>query len=48
MGNSIIDYLIECGDGLTYLEVKGAVMKLGEGLRYESYPDCPSERGRDR
>jgi len=46
VGNSIIDYLMGCDDGLIYLEMKSAVMRVGEGLRYASYPDCPSKRAR--
>ena len=43
LGRSLIDYLLECGGEKVYLEVKSAVLKMGE---YAMYPDCPSSRGR--
>lgn len=43
LGDSLIDYLFECGGNPVYLEVKSAVLREGE---YATYPDCPSLRGR--
>ncbi len=43
LNQSLIDYLLQCGDGEAYLEVKSAVLRQG---RYAMYPDCPSRRGR--
>ena len=43
LGDSLIDYLLDCGGSHVYLEVKSAVLREG---RYAMYPDSPSERGR--
>ena len=43
LGESLIDYLLECSEGKVYLEIKSAVLRDG---RYARYPDCPSSRGR--
>ncbi len=43
LGDSIIDYLLACGEKQVYLEVKSAVLREGH---YAMYPDCPSARGR--
>lgn len=43
LGNSLIDYLLECGGEKIYLEVKSAVLREDY---YAMYPDCPSARGR--
>lgn len=43
LGQSMIDYLLQCSDGEAYLEVKSAVLRQG---RHAMYPDCPSRRGR--
>ena len=40
---SYIDYLLECEEEKTYLEVKSAVLRSN---KYAMYPDCPSPRGR--
>ena len=42
LGNSVLDYLLACGEKQIYLEVKSAVLREG---RYAMYPDCPSARG---
>lgn len=39
-----IDYLIQCGDSRIFVEIKSAVMDLGNG--FAGYPDAPTERGR--
>jgi len=44
LGDSLIDYLLECRGCTMYLEVKSAVLR-GDS-RYAMYPDCPTERGR--
>lgn len=44
LGDSLIDYLLECRGRSMYLEVKSAVLRGGS--RYAMYPDCPTERGR--
>ena len=43
LGKSLIDYLLECEEGRTFLEVKSAVLRENE---HAAYPDCPSARGR--
>jgi len=43
LGSSTLDYLLECGGGLVYAELKSAVLRVG---CYAAYPDCPSLRGR--
>lgn len=43
VGESILDYILECGDGKLLLEVKSAVLRI-DG--YASYPDCPSIRAK--
>ena len=43
LGESLIDYLLECDGEEIYLEVKSAVLRKG---KYAMYPDCPSARGR--
>ncbi len=42
--DSVLDYLYNCGDTMTLVEVKSAVMLL-EGF-WAGYPDPPSARGR--
>ncbi len=43
LGESLIDYLLKCGDVELYIEVKSAVLRENN---YAMYPDCPSLRGR--
>lgn len=43
LGNSLIDYLLECGRNEVYLEVKSTVLREEH---YAMYPACPSSRGR--
>ncbi len=43
LGNSLIDYLLECDRKEAYLEVKSSVLRED---CYAMYPDCPSSRGR--
>jgi len=43
LGESRIDYLLECNGRDVYLEVKSAALRKGECA---SYPDCRSARGR--
>ncbi len=43
LGDSRIDYLLECDGEEVYMEVKSAVLRRG---KYAMYPDCPSIRGR--
>ena len=43
LGESLIDYLLECDGKAVYLEVKSAVSMDN---KYAMYPDCPSSRGR--
>ena len=43
LGNSLIDYLLQCDGEEVFLEVKSAVLREGH---YAMYPDCPSCRGR--
>jgi len=43
LGESLIDYLMDCTGRNIYLEVKSAVLREGE---YAMYPDRPSVRGR--
>lgn len=43
LGDSLIDYLIDCNGKEVYLEVKSAALREGN---YAMYPDCPSLRGR--
>ena len=42
LGSSLIDYLLQCHGSFLYLEIKSAVLRIGE---FASYPDCPSLRG---
>ncbi len=44
LGSSVLDYLLECGGRLLYVEIKSAVMR-GDTI-YAMYPDCPTLRGR--
>ncbi len=44
IGDSVFDYLIECGELAYIVELKSAVM-IGSGWE-AMYPDCPTERGR--
>jgi len=43
LGNSLIDYLLDCNGAQVYLEVKSAVLREEH---HAMYPDCPSLRGR--
>ncbi len=43
LGESVLDYLVECNGEEVYVELKSAVLRLGDAA---SYPDCPSLRGR--
>lgn len=43
LGNSLIDYLLNCASREIYLEIKSAVLRQKE---IALYPDCPSQRGR--
>ena len=43
LGESVIDYLLQCEGREVYLEVKSAALREGE---HAMYPDCPSTRGR--
>lgn len=43
VSGSRIDYLMRGGLGEAYVELKSAVLRLGE---HASYPDCPSRRAR--
>ncbi len=43
LGESRIDYLLQCEGREVYLEVKSAALREGE---HAMYPDCPSARGR--
>lgn len=43
LGESVIDYLFDCGGEKVYLECKSAVFREG---RAAMYPDCPTPRGR--
>ena len=43
VGGSLLDYLLECDGEKVFLEVKSAVLRIGN---YASYPDCPSIRAR--
>jgi len=42
--SEVIDYVIECVDGMRLVELKSAVLRVGDD--YASYPDCPTIRGR--
>ncbi|AAL81322.1 DNA/RNA nuclease SfsA [Pyrococcus furiosus DSM 3638] len=42
VGESRLDYLLECSKGEIFVETKSAVLREGE---YAMYPDCPSVRG---
>lgn len=44
VGDSVLDYLLDCGGRPTYVEVKSAVLRLGDGTA--SYPEPASARGR--
>ena len=44
LGDSVLDYLLDCAGRPVYVEVKSAVMR-GPGDA-SMYPDCPTERGR--
>jgi len=43
LGDSRIDYLLQCDGEEVYLEVKSAVLREGH---HAMYPDCPSCRGK--
>lgn len=43
LGDSILDYLLECGGKALFLEVKSAVLRIGN---HAVYPDCPSSRAK--
>ncbi|ALV62641.1 Sugar/maltose fermentation stimulation protein like [Thermococcus sp. 2319x1] len=42
IGNSRLDYLLECDGKEIWVEMKSAVLREGD---YAMYPDCPSLRG---
>nr|WP_289846365.1 DNA/RNA nuclease SfsA [Thermococcus alcaliphilus] len=42
IGNSRLDYLLECNGEEIWVEMKSAVLREGD---YAMYPDCPSVRG---
>ena len=42
LGDSLIDYFLECHHGHLFLEVKSAALRVGDEA---SYPDCPTTRG---
>jgi len=42
VGNSRLDYLLDCNGEEIWVEMKSAVLRKGE---YAMYPDCPSLRG---
>lgn len=42
LGDSLMDFLLECRNGEVYLEIKSAVLRQDE---YATYPDCPTLRG---
>jgi sugar fermentation stimulation protein A len=44
LGGEVIDYVIECVDDMRLVELKSAVLRVGDD--YASYPDCPTIRGR--
>ncbi len=44
LGDSVLDYLLDCGGSDALLELKSAVL-LHEGDK-AGYPDCPTPRGR--
>lgn len=44
LGESVLDYLIECKEKEIYVEVKSAVLRSKDN--YAMYPDCPTLRGR--
>lgn len=43
VGSSLLDYLLDCGGRVVYVETKSAVLR-GEGGE-AMYPDCPTARG---
>ena len=43
LGDSILDYLLECGGKALFLEVKSAVLRIGN---HAVYLDCPSSRAK--
>lgn len=42
--SEVIDYVLECFDGVRLAELKSAVLRVDNN--YASYPDCPTVRGR--
>ena len=42
LGESLMDYLLDCRGSEVFVEVKSAVLRQGS---YATYPDCPSLRG---
>lgn len=44
LASEVIDYALECFDGLRLVELKSAVLRVSGD--YASYPDCPTARGR--
>lgn len=42
VGNSRLDYLLDCNGEEVFVEMKSAVLREGD---YAMYPDCPSLRG---
>lgn len=46
VGDHRLDYALDCGGGLTLVELKSAVMYLGD--RWAGYPDAPTKRGREQ
>lgn len=43
LGESVLDYLLQCGGAPLFVEVKSAVLRDGDAAMY---PDCPTPRGR--
>ena len=42
IGDSMLDYLLRCGDRDVLIETKSAVLRVDDAA---SYPDCPTTRG---
>jgi sugar fermentation stimulation protein A len=43
LGESVMDYLLDCGGTEVFWEVKSAALRTGD---FATYPDCPTLRGR--